>query len=353
MRTLIAPALLAPLILVSGDKPAYPYAVAYRPAFRPAVHAVPYHSPAFVGVHPADGGAVRAPGFVPRFTAPVGRPAYAVGSHPLWASRGVYVSRPGGFYRPGYAYYHPYYAGWHHGYWFGWGYTPWLGFGLGVTAGWLLPPWGPVVYWNPYYVVPTGPVVYNYAQPIPVPAPAVVSQSPTDSIPPSTGTIADANAAAGAKLLDDARQAFRMGDYDKAQQLIDKAVVQSPSDSVLHEFRALVLFARQKYQEAAATIYGTLAVGPGWDWQTQRSFYPDTNTYTEQLRRLEDFARRNPNDAAARFLLGYQYLVLDARDAADKMFHSVVALQPKDQLAAHMVQVLEQKPAAERPTPSS
>jgi hypothetical protein len=62
-----------------------------------------------------------------------------------------------------------------------------------------------------------------------------------------------------------------------------------PKDAATHEFRSLTQFALGKYQEAAATIYAVLAVGPGWDWTTLSSMYPDIDTYTAQLRKLEEY----------------------------------------------------------------
>ena len=57
-----------------------------------------------------------------------------------------------------------------------------------------------------------------------------------------------------------------------------------PNDPTLHEFRRLVLFALDRYDEAAAALYAVLSVGPGWDWTTLISLYGDPETYTQQLR---------------------------------------------------------------------
>jgi tetratricopeptide (TPR) repeat protein len=123
-----------------------------------------------------------------------------------------------------------------------------------------------------------------------------------------------------------------------------------PNDPTLHEFRSLVLFAQQQYQESAATIYAVLAVAPGWDWDTLRALYADPQTYTAQLRALEAYVRANPKNAPARFLLAYHYLEINARDAAANSLRTVLALQPSDQLAAHILQMLDQR-QADQPTP--
>ena len=59
-----------------------------------------------------------------------------------------------------------------------------------------------------------------------------------------------------------------------------------------------------------------LSAGPGWDWTTLSSLYPDVDVYTEQLRALEEYVTANPNSAAARFLLAYHYMICGHTDAA-------------------------------------
>jgi hypothetical protein len=110
---------------------------------------------------------------------------------------------------------------------------------------------------------------------------------------------------------------------------------------------ALCLFARKSYPEAAAGLYAVQAAGPGWDWKTMSALYPDTNTYTQQLRALEQFVKEHHKDAQGRFLLGYHYMVLNERDAAREQFTLAADQQPKDKLSAQLAEALAEKP----PTP--
>jgi len=235
-------------------------------------------------------------------------------------------------------------SGWLHGYWGGWYTRPWLWFGGGTGAGWLLSDLY-ADYFNPYYARALD-SVYDYGAPIPVPDSALVDDSNLED------EAADPNAANAAQLMEASRQAFLALDYAKAQSLIDQAVSLLPSDATLHQFRALVLFARGMYQDAAAVVYDVLAVGPGWDWPTLRSFYPDTATYEKQLRKLEAFATAHPEDAASRLLLAYQYLVIGDQNSGAKMLQSVVKLQPKDELAAHLLGMLQKQTNPDRPRAS-
>jgi tetratricopeptide (TPR) repeat protein len=158
-------------------------------------------------------------------------------------------------------------------------------------------------------------------------------------------------------VLDDGVAAFKQNDYDAALDIINKGLVQCPDDSVMHEFRALVLFAKADYQQSAATIHSVLAVGPGWNWSTLSSLYPAITTYTSQLRSLETFVKQNPQDGASRFLLAYHYMADGYPDAAERLLQQVVKLVPGDRVAADVLRMLS-KPAAgqladggQQPTP--
>jgi tetratricopeptide (TPR) repeat protein len=141
-------------------------------------------------------------------------------------------------------------------------------------------------------------------------------------------------------MLNDAISAFRQGDYNAALDIVNKAIAQYPSDSVLHEFRALVLFAKGDYQQAAATLHSVLAVGPGWDWTTLSGLYVNIQTYTDQLRALEAFVRNNPQDGGSRFVLAYHYMTAGHTDAAQRQLGQVVQLVPNDRVAADLLKMV-------------
>jgi thioredoxin-like negative regulator of GroEL len=71
-----------------------------------------------------------------------------------------------------------------------------------------------------------------------------------------------------------------------------------------------------------------------------RGLYPDEDTYTRQLRALEEQVRKAPDSAEARFVLAYQYLVLGSKDEAVKQLKEVVRVQPQDKLSAALVKAL-------------
>jgi tetratricopeptide (TPR) repeat protein len=249
--------------------------------------------------------------------------------------------------------YSGYHRGWANGYWHGynnnnnnWG---WGSFALGAATGvsaWALGSsfynWGYSSYANPYYgtemaaqpIVIEQTVVGGEPQTVSVPTYAYDYSQPLDtqSMPPS-----DEVANPAIAKFDSGREAFGIGDYAKALRLTDEALEVLPNDATLHEFRALVLFAVGKYDLAAGPLYAVLSVGPGWDWTTMASLYPNIDVYTSQLRKLESFVSQNPKSTSGHFVLAYHYLTQGHTEVAVKQLKQVVALAPQDTLSAQLV----------------
>ncbi len=280
--------------------------------------------------------------------------------------------------------YYGYHRGWYNGNWggyggFGWGWGyPFgygfggLGFGLGYGLGlgfgyggygygsyggygglgYGLPSWlygsslygyGYTPYCNPYYgsYAAAGVMAspYDYSQPI-----NTVSAATTDSVTEEA-----------LALFGSARDAFKQGNYEVALQQANDALTKTPSDTALHEFRGLCLFALGRYDEAATTLYAVLAAGPGWDWPTMIGLYPNVDVYTTQSRALEAYCKANPQSASSRFVLAYHYTSEGFLEDAAKVLKQVVALKPNDTISAKLLEQLEaaqqNKPGAEAVPP--
>jgi tetratricopeptide (TPR) repeat protein len=183
---------------------------------------------------------------------------------------------------------------------------------------------GTRVYTNPYAGnTPITVGTVNYSNPLPDP-PEKIPEVSEEAMGP----------------FNEARQAFRRGDYKTALERVDKAIEKAPADSTLSEFRALCLFAMKDYKKAAQVIHPVLATGPGWDWNTVKSLYGDPDTYTAHLRALEDHYLADKDDASASFLLAYHYLVLDYPKNARTHLENVSRLQPEDKLAAELLKAM-------------
>jgi len=275
----------------------------------------------------------------------------------------------------------PHYGNWYNGAWNG----GWNGGWGGYNGGWWAPfaagaaTWGVLStigswglgygtlgygaagYVNPYYasmpatVVATSP--YDYSQPI-----VVNNYIPSDVTAEGTGAapVEQAPAATTAEApspgdaaVDAALAKFKAGDYSGALAGFDQALKLAPRDSVIHEVRALALFALGRYPEAAAALNAVLASAPGMDWTTVSNVYGSVDAYTTHLRRLEDFCRSHPDDAAAHFVLAYHYLVGGYSDMAAAALRVVVAKQPGDVVAKRMLEAIEPAKPAEAPAPGA
>jgi len=213
----------------------------------------------------------------------------------------------------------------------GWGINRlsyWFGYGGG--------------YGNPYYGDSGsygGGGSYDYSQPLPTYE--QVSMPAETAAPAETVAAAsDAEVTPLAKAYDEARQAFYEGDYVKALERTNAALAIAPYDAVLHEFKALTLFASGKYHDAAVTIHTVLAVGPGWDWTTLIRMYPNVDTYTAQLRALESAVNTNPKSADLHFLLAYHYVTCSSTTEAVAQLQEVAELEPKDTVAVQLLQMI-------------
>ncbi|MHB8974365.1 MAG: tetratricopeptide repeat protein [Pirellulaceae bacterium] len=225
--------------------------------------------------------------------------------------------------------------------------------GAGLAAAAVDSPWswGYWPYENPYCTAPVvlAGTTIDYSQPL------VLNSSPSavaEQTPASGDAAASTPTDQASSLLDAARDAFMQGDYNAALAQSEQAIAAQPNGAVSHEFRALVLFALQRYKEAATTIYAVLSVGPGWDWTTMSSFYPNADTYSEQLRALEQSIQTNPNVAELRFLLAYHYMTCGYADAAATQLKAVVELNPHDQLSAQILSALTPHETAQQPAAS-
>ena len=208
--------------------------------------------------------------------------------------------------------------------------------------------WG---YSNPYSggSYDTSSYGYSYSEPL-VDYGAAEAAAPTD---PGAAPVESAVAGApqptdeGMAAFEEARTAFLGGDYEKALTALDITLKTMPHDTVVHEFRGLVLFALKKYPESAAAIYAVLSAGPGWDWTTMSGLYPSVGVYTLQLRELESFTKSNPTSADGNFLLGYHYLTTGYKELASKYFGLALEQLPGDKL---LTQLAGMTPPADQTT---
>ncbi len=268
----------------------------------------------------------------------------------------------GGGWGGGYGgYVNPHYNGWYNGGWgsgYGWGGGWWAPFALGAATWGLassVGSWGyGGAYVNPYYSAMPAAVVasspYDYSQPVVVNNSITADGDATAEAAPAQAQATPAGATESERVFDAALTKFKSGDYAGALAGCDKALKAAPGDAVVHEVRALALFALGRYPESAAALNAVLAAAPGMDWTTMSGLYADADDYTPQLRKLEEFCRANPDNAAGHFVLAYHYLVGGHRDLAVEALKVVMAKQPNDAVAKRLLEALA-PPASQPPSP--
>jgi len=285
-----------------------------------------YGYPGYGGSRSSFGG-YGYPGYRSGISIGIGSPSYSSGYYGGYGGYGRQSFYQPGFYsQPGLSIgvgrgYSSGYRGWQYG---SWNMAARPAFWGSYNSASVFGTTGTRVYTNPYVVdTPITVGTINYANPLPN--------------PPATPSVNEE----ALQPFNEARASFQSGDYATALASVDKAIEKVPDDTNLHEFRALCLFAMKDYKKAAQVIYPVLAAGPGWNWDTIKGLYGNADTYTSQLRALENQYLANKNDPAASFLLAYHYLVLDYPTNAKTHLRNVERLLPDDKLAPELLKALQ------------
>jgi tetratricopeptide (TPR) repeat protein len=194
---------------------------------------------------------------------------------------------------------------------------------------------------NPYYVQPAAAnsVPYDYSQPVVINIDVTSGSGAERADPITTQPVKESPDTYS--NFDEALAKFKSGNYREALTSLDASLRELPNDPVVHEVRALTLFALGRYTPAAASLNSLLTSAPGMDWTTMSTLYGNTDDYAQQLRDLQNHCRSNRTDAAAYFVLAYHQLVAGSKDAAIQALEVVVANQPNDVTSKRMLDALK------------
>ncbi len=300
--------------------PSYPGSVARPPIGN--VRPSPGYRPPTSGYRPS-------PGYRP----PVGRPDQTIVNNINNINNIANINNNYNSYHSHHQY-RPYYSQlhyhWRPSWWSGWYRPMYTNYYSSVTtSGSFFSVGGVTVgFANPFYVRPTVVTALGFDYSAPLRVPSVDYRETREDLIRSEQAIS---------RFDAAREYFRAGLYDQSRAMIDEAIARLPTDPTLHQFRALVLFAQQRYPEAAAVIYSVLAVAQGWDYETVSRLYDDPNRYESHLRSLTMYVISNPDSADARFLLAYHSLVLGDLATAEQQLERVLRANPADRVTQNLL----------------
>ena len=119
--------------------------------------------------------------------------------------------------------------------------------------------------------------------------------------------------------------------------MAEHAVIDSPKDAEAHEIISLSAMAQKNYRLAASEAHAVIALGGVPSWNQVYALYQNVDTYTNQLRALEDYVKANPKSPEGQFLLGVQYMTTGYTAQAHDHLVQAAQLTPKDQIAQQLV----------------
>ncbi|VAX41321.1 hypothetical protein MNBD_PLANCTO02-2429, partial [hydrothermal vent metagenome] len=158
-------------------------------------------------------------------------------------------------------------------------------------------------------------------------------------IVPSTA-IQTATSTEGKQYQQRAESAFRAGRYNEALKLSNHALVETPRNGNLLLFISQTLFASGDYRGAAATIHQASSILDKKEWgyivKNWRNYYSG-NAYNNAIDKLNNYVKKNPNAADARFLQAYHFGFLNHKEFARKEMIKVIELESRDRLAVELL----------------
>ncbi|MCA9123658.1 MAG: tetratricopeptide repeat protein [Planctomycetaceae bacterium] len=163
--------------------------------------------------------------------------------------------------------------------------------------------------------------------------------------------------AQGRQYQQQAESALRAGRTDQALRLANHALVEMPRDGKLLLFVSHTLLATGDYRGAAAAIHqaATLLEKDDWGYVTKnwKNYYRGRG-YADAMDKLNEYVKKNPDEAYAHFLRAYHFGFMGQKEFAQKEMARAIELEGRDQLAVELLKMFggEQPDLILDPTPS-
>jgi len=219
-----------------------------------------------------------------------------------------------GFGYPWYSYHRPsYWCSWYDPWWYPY-YGGWWWGGWGFGGAW---------YYSPSYEYPVEPQI------------EVTERVIRSGIPPDYAA-ADAG---------QAKEWFEKGRYGDAAEVYRRLSAAGDGEMLFGLAHAHCLLADERYEYAAYVVRKTVGHDPDLTevFLHLRGYYADWGVFVNQVVKLERYVRDEPQNSAARFLLGYVYLFWDRCDEAALVLRGLLALEPQDRGAKSLLRLAEKR----------
>ena len=145
-------------------------------------------------------------------------------------------------------------------------------------------------------------------------------------------------------LFDEGVKSFEQGSFTEAEEKFAKAMALAPNDLILPFAYAQTLFAQGKYTQTVEILRLALQKSSP-DKQGvyfPRGLYLDENTLMDQIDRLADQTKNQPDDSNLQLLLGYQWLGIGETDKSLELLNKA-AVDPTNSAAAGTLLDLAEK----------
>lgn len=152
--------------------------------------------------------------------------------------------------------------------------------------------------------------------------------------------------------LNQAMEAFRVGNNHQAMVLADRLIAAMPKHSDLLQFRSLIHLRSSDWTKAAADMYDSLQHGAIWSQEQVDRVYGDADRYQRELRMLRLLVDSQPDNLATQFLSAYHHLVAKEIDSARKTLQYILTIKPNEPVAVALLRQMETQPSQTGAQPS-
>lgn len=143
------------------------------------------------------------------------------------------------------------------------------------------------------------------------------------------------------KNVNEAMEAFRVGNNHQAMELANRLIASMPNHSDLLQFRSLIHLRSSDWTKAAADMYESVQHGAIWSQEQVEGVYGEADRYQNDIRMLRLLAGSQPENLATQFLSAYHHLVARELDSARKALQQILTIKPNEPVAVALLRQID------------